>query len=101
MTDPFGCESARLREHREILAAQHQRRGPVAVDGEPPRCRGLVGVRRAYDAQARHCPQGCELLDGLVRRAVLAEADRVVGEEVHDMGLRERREADRRAGSSR
>ena len=40
-----------------------------------------------------HGPQRCELLDGLVGRAVLAEADRVVGEEVDDMGLREGREA--------
>ena len=48
-----------------------------------------------------HRAQRRELLDRLVRRAVLADADRVVREDVHDGDLHQRREADRAAARSR
>ena len=42
-----------------------------------------------------------DVLDRLVGGAVLADADRVVGEGVDDLGPGQRGQADRRAGSSR
>ena len=42
-----------------------------------------------------------ELLDGLVRRAVFAHADGVVGEDVDDRDLHDRGQADGAAGRSR
>ena len=43
-------------------------------------CRGgLIRVGRPDDAQARHGAQRPEVLDWLMGRAVLAEADRVMG----------------------
>ena len=47
--------------------------GPGAVDVDPPRLRDLVGVGGSDHAQAGHRPHRRELLDRLVRRAVLAE----------------------------
>src|SRR3712207_7675247 len=44
--------------------------------------------------------QGRQMLDRLVGRAVLAEADRVVRPDVGDRQLHQRREADRRAHRS-
>ena len=61
--------------------------GPSPVDGDPQGLRRLVGVGRPDDPQPGHGPQGGQLLDRLVGRAVLAEADRVVGPEVDDLGL--------------
>ena len=74
---------------------QDQRGGPVALDGDAERLGRLVGVGRADDPQAGHGPHAGQLLDGLVGRAVLAEADRVVGPEVDDLGLAEGGQADR------
>ena len=85
-SDPHGRTIARLREYWEILAAQDQRCRAVGVNGDPPRRGRLSGISRAYDTQARHCPQGRELLDRLVGGASFAEAHRVVSEEVDDMG---------------
>ena len=70
------------------LAREDQRgRTLVAVDDEPPRVGDLVGIRRPYDSQTGHGPAGGQLLDRLVGRAVLAQADRVVGPAVDDLGL--------------
>ena len=59
----------------------------------PPRWRrtGRIVIRPGNRAQRQ------ELLDGLVRRAVLAHADRVVREDVDDRDLHDRGQADRRA----
>ena len=64
--------------HRDGLAAEHQRGRAVVGDGRLPRGDGLVGVGRADDLQLRDGPQRGELLDRLVCRAVLADADGVV-----------------------
>jgi hypothetical protein len=50
-------------------------------------CADLVGVGRPDDPQPGHGPDGSQLLDRLVGGAVLAQADRVVGPEVDDLGL--------------
>ena len=46
--------------------------------------------------QARNRAQDGQLLDRLMRRAVFADADRIVREDVDDRQLHERRQADRR-----
>jgi hypothetical protein len=49
-----------------------------ALERVAPGDRGLCEVARAPDAQVGYQPQAGDMLDRLVRRAVLAEADRVV-----------------------
>ena len=53
------------------------------------------GVARAPDVEVRDQPQRRRVLDRLVRRPVLAEADRVVREDVDDALLHQRGHADR------
>ena len=64
---------------------RQQAGGPVGVleDG-PPGDGRLVGVGGADDVEAGDRAQRGEVLDRLVGRAVLAEADRVVGPDVGD-----------------
>ena len=64
---------------------------------DPPGLDDLVRVGGPEDEQARHRPKRGELLDGLVGRAVLADADRVVGEDVQDRDLHQRGQPDRGA----
>jgi hypothetical protein len=65
-------------EDRKLLAGQDERAGPVGVEVHPPRLRNLVAVGRPDHPQARDGPQRGEMLDRLVCRPVLPEADRVV-----------------------
>ena len=84
-------------EHRGVLTAEDQRDRAGAVDDDLP-CRGdLVAVRGADDGQVGDQPQRHDVLDRLVRGAVLADADGVVGPHEHGLGLRDGRQADRRA----
>ena len=55
----------------------------------------LVGVAGADDGHAGDRPQRRELLDRLVGRAVFADADRVVREDVDDRDFHQGRQADR------
>ena len=71
--------------------------GPVAVEVHAPRGRDLVGVGGTDHPEPRHRAQRRELLDRLVGRAVLADADGVVRPHERDLGLHERGEAHRRA----
>ncbi len=57
-----------------------------------PREHGLIRVGGAHDGQVRDVPQRPQVLDGLVRRAVLAQADRVVRPDERDRDLHQRRE---------
>ena len=85
-------------EDRHGLAGEDQRDRVVgALDRDPPGLGGLVGVGGPDHVEVRHRPQRGQLLDRLVGRAVLAEPDRVVGEEVDHRQLHLRREADRAA----
>ena len=73
-------------EDGDLLAAEDEAgRAVLGTDDDPPRGGDLIGVGRADQAQAGHGPQRRQLLDGLVRGAVLADADRVVGPRVHDL----------------
>ena len=55
-----------------------------------------MGVARANDGEIRDRTQGGEVLDRLVRRAVFAEADRVVRKDKDRLDMRQGRKPDRR-----
>ena len=65
-------------------------------DDDAPRFGDLVGVGRPQRDQAGDAAQREKLLDRLMRRPVLADADRIVREDVDDRNLHQRREPDRR-----
>ena len=67
------------------------------TDGGTPRFDGLGRVRRPEHHQVGDGAQRGELLDRLVGRAVLAEPDRIVAEDVDHREPAQRREADRRS----
>ena len=95
-TGRIGHRIALRIEHRERLAGQDERRRQVAPQRDPPARDRLVRIGGTEDAHVGRRPQGGELLDRLVGRAVLAEPDRVVGVHPDDGQPRERREAHRR-----
>ena len=65
----------------------------LALERDLPRADGLVRVRRADEPEVRDRAQRRVVLDRLVRRAVLAEADRVVRPHEERLQLGQRREA--------
>ena len=82
-----GRRVLRAVERRQRLPRQDQRRRLVAkLEDDAPRLGDLVGVARADRQEARDRAQRQNLLDRLVRRAVLADADRVVREDVDRPG---------------
>ena len=81
--------SARLR--RQVLPRQQQRAGARALlERERPGHRGLGGVAGPPDIEIGDQAQARGMLDGLVRRAVLAQADRVVREDMNHAQLHQR-----------
>ena len=92
-----GRRVARAVEGRQRLAAQHQTgRLMLEPDDDAPRFDDFVGVGRAERDESGDAAQREELLDRLVRRSVLAHADRVVGEDIDDRKLHQRGKADGR-----
>ena len=75
---PCRARSAVFVQHRHVLAAEHDRGRAVVVEVDAPCLGGLVRVGRPDHPEARHRADRGELLDRLVRRPVLADADRVV-----------------------
>ena len=80
---------ARQRHHRRLVAQLQD----VAIGLDD-----LVGVARPQHDQAGHGAQRQQLLDRLVRRAVLAVAHGVMGEDEDRRQLHQRRQPDRRPG---
>ena len=80
---------------------REQRRAVGALERGDEGARRLLGIGRADDVEVRDDAEARDGLDGLVGRAVLADADAVVREDVDDRQVAERGEADRRRGSSR
>ena len=68
-------------EHRQILPREDEHAGTDEGHRHPPGVRGLIGVRRPDGDQLRDGAQADQLLDRLVRRAILADGDAVVGED--------------------
>ena len=93
-----GRGELRAVERRHVLPRQHQRHRPVArLQRDAPGDGGLVGVARRMTMRLRNRAQAGELLDRLMRGAVLAQRDAVVGEHVDHVQPHQRGEADRRA----
>mmetsp|Transcript_14469 Transcript_14469/g.42539 ORF Transcript_14469/g.42539 Transcript_14469/m.42539 type:complete len:487 (+) Transcript_14469:758-2218(+) len=83
-------------DHGEVLAREDERGGPVgAGDRRSVRGGSLLGVARAHHVQVGHRAQAGDHLDRLVRRAVLADSDRVVRPDVRNGEAREGGHADR------
>ena len=74
---------------------RQQRRAVAALEREAPRRGGLEAVGGPHHQQVRDRAQRGEVLDRLVRRAVLAEEDAVVREHPHRLQLHQRGEPDR------
>src|ERR1700733_13393693 len=97
-THPLALCLRVARQHRNVLTRQGEQRGTIhAFHRRDPRARGLLGIGRANDVEVRDHAQAHDGLDGLVRRAVLAHADRVVREYVGHGQMRKGGEADARA----
>ena len=95
---PGSRRGGRPVDGRQRLPREHEHGRLVAqLHHVAPGLGDLVRVRRAEHEQSGHRPQRRELLDRLVRRAVLADADRVVREDVDDGDLHQRGEPDRAA----
>ncbi len=89
---------SRVAHAGDLLARQgHHRRRGLALQGDLPAFGGLDRVGRAEDQQVGDGAQRGQVLDRLVGRAVLAQADGVVGHHVDDPGLHQRAQADGRA----
>ena len=86
---------------RDRLARQHECGWAIVRDGCLPRLDGFVGIGWANDLQVGNGAQRGEVLDRLMRRPVLANANRVVREHEQHLGLAERGQSHRRAACSR
>src|SRR5436305_7468756 len=80
----FGGRILRPVERRQSLAAEYEHGGFVIEShDEAPRLDALVRVGGAEDEEAGDCAKACQLFDGLMRRAVFADADGVGCEDVY------------------
>ena len=87
-----------LAEQRHRLARQRDEGGAARlVEDQLPAFGGLDRVARAIDAEMRNGPQRRQMLDRLMGRAVLAEADRIMGHDEDGADLHHGGEADGRA----
>ena len=85
-------------EHRNALAGQDEPDRAAAVTARhdaAPRVGRLVGVTGAHHRQVGDRAQCREVLDGLMRGTVLAEADGVVGPDVDGVDVHQRRQPHR------
>src|SRR3954447_551523 len=84
-------------QRRKLLAGEHQDGRPVvALERRGPARRDLQRIARTPELDVGDGPQRRQVLDGLVRRSVLAEEHGVVGEDEDAPQLGERGDADRR-----
>ena len=87
------------RQFWHCLAGENQRDRLMAQRRDhAPDFDGLVGVGGPERDESGDRAQRRQLLDRLVRRAVFADADRIVREDVDDRNLHQRTQPDRRAG---
>ena len=79
--DADGHVLERDRELREFLPAENQHDRPLAPDGDSPGRGAFVGIGGAQNDQAGDRAKARKMFDGLMRRAVFAQTDAVVGED--------------------
>ena len=73
-------------ENRQVLPRQDEARRAVMRERRPPGLDRLGGVRRPDHPQVGNGAQRHDVLDRLVGRAILPQADAVVGEDEDDRG---------------
>src|SRR6185437_468431 len=79
----------------ERLAAQRQTNGPILQpDDDAPGLDHFVGVGRPQRNETGNASQRDELLDRLVCRTILPQADRVMREDVYNREFHQRAQAD-------
>ena len=94
---PVGGRTPRAIQRRDRLPRQDQdHRLVTPLHDDAPRFRHLVGIGRAQDDQPGNRTKRGQVLDGLVRRAVLTDGDRVVCEDVDHRQLHQRAQPDGR-----
>ncbi|MNX84449.1 hypothetical protein D3C86_1162460 [compost metagenome] len=85
-------------DRRGLLTRQaHARRRLLVLQGDLPALQRLDGVGGAEDHQVGDGAQGRQMLDRLVGRAVFAQTDRVMGQDVNHAHAHQGGQADRRA----
>ena len=86
-------------DDRQRLARQHQCcRRMVQLHDDLPGLRDFVGIGRTQDHQTGDGPQRGELFDGLMCGTVLADADRIVREDINGRQFHQSAQPDRRFG---
>ncbi len=94
----FAGLGTRVAHVGQDLVREHQaHRAAAMFERERPAFRSLDGIGRAHHQHVRHGAQAGEDLHRLVRRAVPADADRVVAEDELDRQAHQRGHAHRRA----
>ena len=96
----LAAAGAQRRKALDVLTRQHQRNGPLLLDGQLPRHDGLITVGRAQHdhrtfivvvSEVFHQADLGFMLDRLVRRTVLANAERVVRPDIDHVQAHQRR----------
>ena len=70
--------------------------GPFSLQRHAPGNGGFVGIGRPNQGKMGNDAAGHQLLDGLMRRAVLTQKNAIVGQDKNRVRLHQRREAQRR-----
>ncbi len=87
-----------MTHRRQVLTRESEDgRRVLRFQRKLPAFQRFNGIRRAEHVEVRHGAQARQMLDRLVRRAVFAEADRIMRHYIDDALVHQRREADRRA----
>ena len=82
-----GCV-LRAIDERNFLSRQSEGCGRLtSQDREPPGLADFMHVRRAHDKQVWNGAQRRELLNGLMRGAVVAQSDRIMCEDIDDLNF--------------
>ena len=85
-------------QHRQPLSAEGEDGGAARLTQYvAPRFRCLDGIAGTKDVEVRNGPEGSQVFHRLMGRAVFADPDAVVGEDVHDRLVHEGGEADGRS----
>ena len=91
MLHAFSRRVLRAIKGRQRLAAEDERHRMILhLHDDAPGFADFVGVSRTDDVQMRNGAQRHQLLDGLMRRAVFADADGIVREDVSRRQLHQR-----------
>ena len=92
------CVLRAIQRRQRLPRQDQQRRLMPQLHDDPPGFDDFVGICRSEHNEIGNRPERRELLNGLMGRAVFAQTDRIMGEDVDDRDLHERRQTDCRLG---